>query len=73
MAANSTSGGVGTLTVVLIVFVILKLTHLIKWSWWWVLSPLWIIPALLVGLLAVFVVMFCIRYYKRKLAWRKLR
>lgn len=25
-----------------ILFVILKLTNIIEWSWWWVLSPLWI-------------------------------
>ncbi len=28
-----------------IVFIVLKLTDVIHWSWWWVLSPLWIIPA----------------------------
>ena len=26
----------------LIVFVILKLCGVIAWSWWWVLSPIWI-------------------------------
>lgn len=25
-----------------IVFIVLKLTNVIDWSWWWVLSPLWI-------------------------------
>lgn len=25
-----------------IAFVILKLTHFIDWSWWWVTSPAWI-------------------------------
>ena len=25
-----------------IVFIVLKLTKVITWSWWWVLSPLWI-------------------------------
>jgi len=29
-----------------IVFVTLKVTNAINWSWWWVLCPLWI-PALL--------------------------
>lgn len=28
--------------VVTIVFVVLKLAHVIAWSWLWVLSPLWI-------------------------------
>lgn len=32
--------------VVLVVFVILKLTDNIDWSWWWVLCPLWGVAAL---------------------------
>lgn len=28
--------------VILVVFIILKLTKVIDWSWWWVLSPIWI-------------------------------
>jgi len=31
-----------------IVFVVLKLCHVINWSWWWVLSPLWIGTAVVV-------------------------
>ena len=31
-----------TSTVLFIVFLILKLTNVITWSWWWVTSPLWI-------------------------------
>jgi hypothetical protein len=42
---------VGVLT---IVFVALKLLGYISWSWWWVLSPLWIAAILLVvGVLLV--------------------
>jgi hypothetical protein len=25
-----------------ITFLVLKLTHVIDWSWWWIASPLWI-------------------------------
>lgn len=25
-----------------IVFVVLKLTHTVDWSWWWVTAPIWI-------------------------------
>lgn len=39
---SNTSGSIGISTVVLIVFIILKLVGVINWSWWWVLSPLWI-------------------------------
>lgn len=49
---NKSSGGIGCSTVVLIIFVILKLVGVINWSWWWVLSPLWIdIAILLIAIL----------------------
>jgi len=38
--SNSTSG-ISFFTVLFIVFLILKLTHTIDWSWWWVTAPLW--------------------------------
>jgi ABC-type polysaccharide/polyol phosphate export permease len=28
--------------IILLVFIVLKLTDQIDWSWWWVLSPLWL-------------------------------
>lgn len=39
---NSSGGGVGFLGVLTIVFIVLKLTKVIDWSWWWVLAPVWI-------------------------------
>lgn len=36
------SSGISLPTVVFIVFLILKLTNVIDWSWWWVTAPLWI-------------------------------
>mgnify|MGYP000087702305 CR=1 FL=1 len=36
------SGGLNLATVLTIVFVVLKLTGTITWSWLWVLCPLWI-------------------------------
>lgn len=27
-----------------LIFITLKLTEYIDWSWWWVLGPLWILP-----------------------------
>ena len=38
----SYSGGIGFTGLLTIVFVTLKLLGKIDWSWWWVLSPLWI-------------------------------
>lgn len=44
MSSNNSgsSGGIGIAGVLTIVFVVLKLVGTISWSWWWVLSPLWI-------------------------------
>lgn len=41
---NTSSGGIGFVGLLTIVFIVLKLTGYIAWSWWWVLSPLWITP-----------------------------
>lgn len=51
---NNSSGGrgigfVGGLT---LAFIILKLCHIINWSWVWVLSPIWI-AVLLIIILAI--------------------
>ena len=43
MSKNSdTSSGVSFLDLLTLVFIALKLTGYINWSWWWVLSPIWI-------------------------------
>jgi hypothetical protein len=54
---SSGGGGIGFVGLLTIVFITLKLTHVIAWSWWWVLSPLWISVAVvaLIGIIAVFV------------------
>jgi len=41
-SSGSSGGGLGLASELTIVFVILKLTNNIDWSWWWVFSPLWI-------------------------------
>jgi hypothetical protein len=46
MANKTSSNGIGFGTVLFLVFLILKLTGTIDWSWWWVTSPLWIPLAL---------------------------
>ena len=49
------SKGLGLVSVLTIVFVVLKLVGVINWSWLWVLSPIWID-------LLIFVVIFCVLY-----------
>lgn len=38
----TTSSGLSLPGAVFIVFLVLKLTNVIDWSWWWVTAPLWI-------------------------------
>ena len=54
---SSGGGGIGFVGLLTIVFITLNLKHVIAWSWWWVLSPLWISVAVvaLIGVIAVFV------------------
>ena len=40
--------GIGLDIILFVVFLILKLTGDIDWSWWWVTSPLWIPIAIVV-------------------------
>lgn len=55
--ADSAGGGIGFVGLLTIVFVTLKLTDHIDWSWLWVLSPLWIsgLFGLLIGLFVLLI------------------
>lgn len=43
-----------------VLFIGLKLTGYINWSWWWVLGPLWIIPAFVLGTMIVVLVVMAV-------------
>ena len=53
MSENKSSGGIGFFGFMFLIFMTLKLTGYIDWSWWWVTSPLWIPLATLVAVLLV--------------------
>lgn len=40
--SNVSNRGLSFSSVLFLVFLVLKLTNVIDWSWWWVTSPLWI-------------------------------
>lgn len=40
---DNKSAGIGFCGILTIVFIVLKLTNVIDWSWIWVLSPIWIV------------------------------
>lgn len=50
---SSSSSGIGFAGLLTIVFITLKLLGKITWSWWWVLSPLWIGAAIAIAILLI--------------------
>jgi len=50
-SSSSSSGGIGFTGALTVLFIGLKLTHVISWPWLWVLSPIWI--GLLIGLTVI--------------------
>ena len=46
-------GGITFLQLLTIVFVVLRLTKYIDWSWWWVLAPLWVPVALVIAVVFI--------------------
>lgn len=51
--AEQSSSGYGLGRILLVVFLVLKLTNNIDWSWVWVLAPLWIPLSILLVILGV--------------------
>jgi hypothetical protein len=47
--SSSSSGGIGFFGALTILFITLKLTDYIDWSWWWVLAPIWAPLTLVLG------------------------
>lgn len=70
-STSKTSGGVSFLGLLFITFLVLKLTHVIDWSWWWVTAPLWGGFAILsvIGIIACLV--FLIGFLRHKFKKRK--
>lgn len=55
-------GGVGFLGMLALLFIALKLTGTITWSWWLVLAPLWIPTGLVVSVIVVALIAFGIAF-----------
>lgn len=56
ISRKGSSNGISLGFLVFIVFLVLKLTGVIAWSWWWVTCPLWIGLAIVLAILAVMVI-----------------
>lgn len=49
------AGGISFASALGLVFIVLKLTGVIAWSWWWVLAPFWI--PLAIGMIFILVLL----------------
>lgn len=61
-SSSSSSGGIGVCGLLGVAFVVLKLTHVIHWSWWWVTAPFW-------GGFAIFLVVLAAVGFVALMAW----
>jgi hypothetical protein len=59
-SSSSSSGGIGFAGLLTIVFITLKLLGKVTWSWWWVLSPLWIGASILLIILVIWTIFYFI-------------
>ena len=55
-SSSSSSGGISFTGALTVLFVGLKLTNVISWSWWWVLSPLWISALIGIAILTILLI-----------------
>ena len=61
---SSSSGGTAFVSLLTILFIALKLTHVIDWSWWWVLSPMWI--SFCIAIVAMILYFAFVWFYKKR-------
>ena len=51
---NYNNGGISFTGLLAIVFIVLKLTGVVNWSWWWVLAPIWVSIVLAIIILIIY-------------------
>ena len=56
MNNKTKQGGLGIVSILTIVFIVLKLLGVIQWSWIWVLSPIWISTVIVVAVFSVILI-----------------
>ena len=56
MDNKAKQGGLGIVSVLTIVFIVLKLLGVIQWSWIWVLLPIWISAVIVVAVFSVILI-----------------
>lgn len=70
--SSAAGGGIGFVGLLTIAFIILKLCGVINWSWWWVLSPLWISVGLVIAVLLIIGIICLIAYLVQRRHAKKI-
>lgn len=52
-SSSEQSGGIGFFGLLTLLFIALKLTGFITWSWWWVLAPTWMFFTIVFAIVAI--------------------
>ena len=60
------SNGIGMPWVLFFIFLVLKLTHTVDWSWWWVTAPLWITYSIGVAIILIALVVVGVKSDDRR-------
>jgi hypothetical protein len=58
MGSKETNNGISLNMILFLIFLVLKLTGHIDWSWWWVTSPLWIGVLLFIAIVIIIQTIF---------------
>ena len=69
MSTQTSSGGIGFIGLLQIVFIVLKLIGKIDWSWWWVTAPTWICAILCIVIPFIFVFALSIYADAKRRRW----
>lgn len=73
--SSSSSSGIGFTGLLLILFIGLKLGGILTWSWWWIMSPIWISVLLTLSIFGIILTLAIIGEWltRRKIKARRAK
>lgn len=69
--SNNNAGGGTVMGLLGVAFVVLKLCHVINWSWWWVTAPFWGPIVLVLIILLIFAAVWLVNDTRRSARYRR--